>query len=1116
MRRGLFGISVIALTTGSQGQALAQAVPRVAPISGAIVAAKGGEQATLVPERHWRPAVTRQQLKAGDVLRTNGAGTLAIVFADRTQIRLGRNSVLAVKAVSAGVPSSLQLQQGRVWARSPSGRTNLSVETPSATAAIRGTEWSLAIEGDATALQVFSGEVRFFNEAGTLDVAQGQAASARVGQAPTRTILADPVGREQMLYFLRPEDGVSMMRGRSPAFAAYVRALRAGESPTDPPFDPADPLSWVGAGFLAAYRGDLADAQRIAVDGLQRFPDEPGLYELQARTALLRGDGALAAQAVESALERNPRDPAALAIRAEIEAGYAGEPYAALASAKAAVAADPGRAASHAILSDIRAERGAGREANAALRAAIAIEPDNAALHARLASALLQQNRVRAAKREIDRATELDPSLAIVGTARGQYLVQTGHAAQAEAAVLAASADNPGYARALVQLAEIDDRLDDDKGAAQQLDAADRLDPDDARVPLARTAIAVDQYSAGAAIASAREAMRRFQARGGVYSSLSEDRTTGSQVSRAFRFGGMDDWGRYYGDRVFDSFTASSYFDQALNRTPDPFVGVDVVSVGFDADNGKDLGQLSSFLQGLAIDPLAVTAPRRHVAFAHEAFAEESIGGSFRQDRFFNYPAAVATADGLTHTPFPLAYSVTAGHSLARFRGEDGGLGELNLDSARGWIGLEPGPYEKLVGFVNYERSDNDYDERSGITPVNISTNRRNLLAFGFASHEFGARNTLTIGGGYGDKTTDGLDRELDPQPSPSLVARGFAQRSRFIFATASYARSAGRLDLEVGAEAIWSRTSNNLFDRYDFDQFGIVQIDDPSTSRFRQQRYYADARWSPRGSLIVEGQIAWVDSRLRSEGANFFQVDALTPTDTAKLDFRIGAAFEPRRGHWLRSAFLRETSSEVPFTFAPTGAIGLRGNIAPVNFAGQADSAILRWDAEWDAHVFTSMEYQHQAFGALIIPTSDDQAYLGFRNVRIDRVRGTVNVWPGGNVGLAGTYAFTRGRGDELASAGLVRDTLPYLPGHFAQGSVSWTSPARVKIAVKESWSANQRDFFHVIRPASFLTDAELTWEPWDKRIQIALSVENIFGSENTPRFSIGRVISASLAYRF
>jgi tetratricopeptide (TPR) repeat protein len=1116
MRASLYGLAIVALAIGA-APTLAQSVPRAAPISGAIVATKGGEQATLVPDPRWRPAVARQQIKAGDVLRTNDSGTLAIVFADRTQIRLGPHSVLAVKAIVAGVPSTLELQQGRVWARSPSGRANLSVETPSATAAIRGTEWVLSIEGDHTALQVFDGTVHFFNAAGTLDVPGGQAASARAGEAPTRTVLTDPVGRTQMMYFLRPEDGLAMMRGRSPVFAGYVRALRDGESPAEPPLDRGDPLSWVGTGFLAAYRGDMSEARRIAAEGLTQFPDDPALHELDARAALLQGDSAGANRAVDAALAHDPRDPAALAIRAEIAADYAGEPYAALASAQAAVAADPKRAASWATLADIRAERGAQREAIAALRTALTLDPGSAANHARLASAYLQQNRVRAASREIAAAEAIDASLAIVRTVRGQYRVQRRRATEAEQDLLAASADNPAYAHALLQLAEIDDRLDDDHGSRQQFDAADRLDPEDSRAPLARTAIAIDQYRSGEAIADAREALRRFQARGGVYSSLSEDRATGSHISRAFRFAEMDDWGRYYGDRVFDSFTPSSYFDQALNRTPDPFVGVDLVSVGFDADNGKDLGQLSSFLQGLALDPLAVSAPRRHVQFQHEAFIEASASAEYRQDRFFAYPAAQGTLDGLSNLPVPFAYSLSVGHQLTRQR--DGGEGpqELNLDYARGWVGVEPGPYDKLVGYVSYERSDNAYYEPLTAPPADFAYRHRDLLAFAFFSHDFGARNTLTIGAGHGDKRTDGYSQDLIARGVPAYHASGFAQDSRFTFANATYARSLGRVDLKAGAEVIWFTATNNLFDVYDFGPpFDPLVYDDVSTSRFRQQRYYLDARWSPRGSWLIEGQIAWVDSRLITDGTNFFRIDDLTPSDTAALDFRIAAAFEPKRGHWLRAAFIRQTSSEVPFTFAPTGALGLRGNIAPLTFGGQSDSAIVRWDAEWSRHIFTSIEYQHQGFASLIIPTSDDAAYVAFGNARIDRLRGAIDIWPGGNFGIAATYAWTKGSGDAPQHPGFLHQSLPYLPPHFGQLSLSWTSPARVKLTLRESYSADQVDFFRTLFPTSFLTDAALTWEPLDKRFTAALSVENLFDSNRTPRFSIGRVVSASLTARF
>src|SRR5690242_8294985 len=122
-----------------------QLVPRTPPISGRIVAKKAGETAILRPLRGQRPAEVHQDLKAGDILRTNSAGTLAIVFADRTQIRLGQNAVLLVKAVQAGVPSQLELRSGAMWARAVRAETRLSIETPAANAGIRGTSWSVLV-----------------------------------------------------------------------------------------------------------------------------------------------------------------------------------------------------------------------------------------------------------------------------------------------------------------------------------------------------------------------------------------------------------------------------------------------------------------------------------------------------------------------------------------------------------------------------------------------------------------------------------------------------------------------------------------------------------------------------------------------------------------------------------------------------------------------------------------------------------------------------------------------------------------------------------------------------------------------------------------------------------
>ena len=219
MKSGLkAGVALAAMIAGVAAEGAP--VQRAAPVSGRIVATKAGETAVLVPENRARRAEMRQDLKAGDVLRTNAGGTLAIVFADQTQIRLGRNAVLVVKQVTRGSPSSLQLQRGSMWARSPRGRSNLSVETPSATAAIRGTEWSLTADDDSSSLSVFSGEVEFANPQGSLSVTGGQAAH--------RVVLVNPSGREQMLYFVTLEDGLNLFGAVTPALSDAHQAALAG------------------------------------------------------------------------------------------------------------------------------------------------------------------------------------------------------------------------------------------------------------------------------------------------------------------------------------------------------------------------------------------------------------------------------------------------------------------------------------------------------------------------------------------------------------------------------------------------------------------------------------------------------------------------------------------------------------------------------------------------------------------------------------------------------------------------------------------------------------------------------------------------------------------------
>ncbi|MCQ0986165.1 FecR domain-containing protein [Jiella marina] len=196
-RFALLAISGVAATAVS-----AEPVPRAAPAAGTVIATRLGEEIELVEAPSWRGVEVLQDVKTGDVLRTNATGQLAILFSDQTQVRVGRNSTLLVKERVAGGDTRLVLEQGQIFGRAARGGTGVFVETAAATAAIRGTDWSMQTEGDRTTLMVLDGEVEFFNPQGSVTLRQGEAAAATLGQAPARIVIVADDFHEQMLVNL--------------------------------------------------------------------------------------------------------------------------------------------------------------------------------------------------------------------------------------------------------------------------------------------------------------------------------------------------------------------------------------------------------------------------------------------------------------------------------------------------------------------------------------------------------------------------------------------------------------------------------------------------------------------------------------------------------------------------------------------------------------------------------------------------------------------------------------------------------------------------------------------------------------------------------------------------
>lgn len=200
MRVLKLGVSALAIVAGFY-PACAEVLPRGSTVDGAVVDRKSGEEVRFVEVESWRGVEVNQDLLAGDTLRTNAIGSLAIRFADNTLVRMARETVLRVRKIDGASDSQLNLEGGTIWGRADRGGSGLTVDTPAAAAAIRGTDWTLRAEGDRTTLTVLEGTVELSNAQGTVTVGQGEGAVARIGEAPRKYILVNLKEREQVLLY---------------------------------------------------------------------------------------------------------------------------------------------------------------------------------------------------------------------------------------------------------------------------------------------------------------------------------------------------------------------------------------------------------------------------------------------------------------------------------------------------------------------------------------------------------------------------------------------------------------------------------------------------------------------------------------------------------------------------------------------------------------------------------------------------------------------------------------------------------------------------------------------------------------------------------------------------
>lgn len=152
------------------------------------------------------PLTAGQDLVLGSILQSAG-GSASLKLGQHSELLLRPNSVLELNSMSVGQTpgqtSELQLDRGEVEVKvEPSSRSRFEIHTPSAIAAVRGTEYRVASQsGDnSTRSEVLKGLVAV--QAGSsVDVPAGFGLKAKPGEAlgEPRKLLSPPVFEQSRL-----------------------------------------------------------------------------------------------------------------------------------------------------------------------------------------------------------------------------------------------------------------------------------------------------------------------------------------------------------------------------------------------------------------------------------------------------------------------------------------------------------------------------------------------------------------------------------------------------------------------------------------------------------------------------------------------------------------------------------------------------------------------------------------------------------------------------------------------------------------------------------------------------------------------------------------------------
>ncbi|MDP2829981.1 MAG: tetratricopeptide repeat protein [Sulfuricellaceae bacterium] len=1086
-----------------------------------IVSLQGKAEFREAVERSWREAVIRQKLAEGNFVRTGDASRLALLLADQTQVRLSSNSMIQIKQMDDNRDRGTVLRQsaGRSWTQSKHVPNRLIVETPSALAAIRGTDWELVVDEDGSStLTVLSGEVLLSNEQGSVSIGVGEQAHVKKGVAPVKRMLRNPRERVQWVSSFTvdprryPEIGqtTSATGPDNAALNAISDLLQAGDLATArravENLVARQPVTGTALLLLADFQtqeGEIEAAIATLHEGAKKYPHDERFDVWRARLHLVRDEIAEARAALASAKTRNLRSAEIMVAEGELER-LEGNAKAATDAYRSALAAVPESARAWHGLGIVQTEREDVANARDSLQRAISLAPQEMGFRGELGTLETFSDNLAAARTAFGQALDEHADDYVALTGLGLVELKAGNTEQAMIHLLAATLIEPRYARAQIYLAVAYYQQGRARDALFALSRAREFDPKDPLPDLFESLIHNDLMQPGDALITARRALSLLPHLKSI-NQIANDQKGSANLGSALATFGLEDWARSYAQDSYYPFWAGSHLFLA-----DRYTG--------------DFNKKSELFQGFLADPTVFGGSNRFSTLIPRPGFYGNIGARYNTSNDFQLTEPTVTLNGLSNSVVPFAYFVEAIRTDTQ---PDRVAFDARADTYTLALGMRPTHELGLFAYANAFDADLALSPTSGIQQRITGRNERIDLG---AHYRFGPQSQVWLKIGQGNEfstvnqitsaaTNLGLasnasNFQTQPEQRDIQLRHTFSANEQHEL---SWGVELGRMDkINTLVQENFFHVGSGLVPADRLDQHD----EDRSLDLWLSDRVWINER------LNLQGDFAW-QHYTKTRDINIFrdQMPPLTQAfpenyDRAFVAPRLGAAFKVGNGATLRGAYQKWLRPASYNSLAPVATTGIPIDDTLVLPGGMISRTRSQLDWELSSSWFMTAFADRRSVDNLSSPldgvlnTRSDVTNLDrLRQRNIDNLaapdqleatpifaRGTAT--SGGftinqviSRNFAGYFGYANTH-SKNTGADYQDKLIPYLPEHRATLGLTWAGDQRVIVSTQAVWrSARFGDEANLIPlAAGWDMTFKLHWESADKRWNVESYAANLF----------------------